>query len=102
MAVHNGIHGEWVEREKRIWTCKVHDRPIYPDYDEDGNEDSWDWPIYGCSCNSTAEWVGTGEMELVFESSLSAMLKAYYLPAITESMTRPMLVDLVGGDTEKT
>lgn len=85
-----------VARWKREWTCKVHDRPLPIDYDEDG-EVVWDWPIYGCTCNGSARWVPAEPrvLEFIHESPINWILQEYYLPAMTEALSQPMFLRLL-------
>lgn len=79
---------------KRVleWTCPAHNRPPDPVYNEDGEEcdDEWDWPVPGCTCDTSATWRPTDDWEVGRKpGAMLQMLKAYYLPAIQEQLNLP-------------
>lgn len=79
-----------VARYRRVWTCRVHDRP-HVEYDEYGDEIEWNWPVPGCTCDTTARWEETDDIEFVLEGVLSKFLRAFYVPSIMEQLNNEVL-----------
>src|SRR5690348_3131824 len=88
-VIRPGNYGRYdvVCREERAWTCKVHDRPLPYDYDDD-HEIDFDFPTYGCTCHTTARWKGLGKWRLVVEDVFTRILTDFYMPRIKETLNR--------------
>jgi len=89
-------YGSYVlrHREVQVWTCRIHDDHYDRDYYEDDYERAieFDFPVYGCTCDTSARWRGTGEWEYVMEGILGSILRDLYLPPIIEQLNNDTLL----------
>lgn len=88
----NGQSFDVVAKYGRTWSCRVHDAPRWPDYDDDGEEVTFDFPVYGCSCDSARWETNYDEIVFVLDGGMSKILRAYYVPAITEMLNNEILL----------
>lgn len=91
-------YGSYVLRHREVleWSCPIHVEPL-PDYwDDDYDEIEFDFPVYGCTCDTRAKWRGTGVWKYVMESIFNQILRDFYLPSVLESLNNTVLLDALG------
>jgi hypothetical protein len=82
-------------REDLVWTCPVHEdyEGMYRDpYEDEYDDVEFDFPVYGCTCDTSAKWKGTGVWRYVIEGILNEILRNFYLPPIIEQMNNEILL----------
>jgi hypothetical protein len=88
----DGFHWE----QERKWNCSIHEEPQHEYWNDDGywdDEPSWEWAVYGCTCDRTAKWVPTGFYVAVPDlNGISKLLYDLYLPAVMETLNKDVLL----------